>query len=123
MSHRLYADGSPSHLLHPSEDNTRVSIHSRWPPQQRRREHRSEPRSLFTRDCCRRNRVMESRCRLGAIYAWSPFDDVQIQLENALLRKNEFRYRHKGKLDCLANKRTPRCEEQVLDSLLRNGGS
>src|SRR5215813_6871802 len=59
----------------------------------------------------------------SAVHAGSPFNDVQIELENAPLAEDAFGERHERILDSLAHEGMTCGEEQVLDQLLRDRGS
>ena len=59
---------------------------------------------------------------VGAVDAGSPFDDVEVELENALLAEDEFGGRNEGELGSFAEIRTAGAEEEVFDELLRDGG-
>lgn len=61
-------------------------------------------------------------CSIGAVYAGSPFDDIEIELENALFAKHEFGDWDQSKFSAFAKIGAARSEEQVFDKLLRDGG-
>jgi hypothetical protein len=52
----------------------------------------------------------------------SPFDHIEVDLQNALLAQYEFGHRHQCGLCALAEDRAGCSEKQVLYKLLRNGG-
>src|ERR1700726_3595778 len=66
---------------------------------------------------------MVARPRLCAVNTGTPFDYVEINLQNALFAEDEFGHRHQRGLNPLAKERAARPEEQVFHQLLRNGGS
>ena len=78
---------------------------------------------------CWRSRLRAARFvviaggRLRAIDAGAPFDDVEVELQNALLAEDEFGHRHEGGLRALAQERAAGAEEEVLDELLRKRGA
>jgi hypothetical protein len=69
-----------------------------------------------------RGTVVVTTRRLCTINPGTPFDDVEIDFQNAALAEDEFGYRYQGKLRSLAKNRAARSEKQVLYNLLRNGG-
>ena len=63
--------------------------------------------------------VMTGRVR--TVNPGSPFDDVEVDLQNALLAKKEFGRRHQGELHAFAEDRAAGSEEEVFHELLRKG--
>ena len=69
-----------------------------------------------------RGSVVGAARRLCTIDPRTPLDDVEVELENALLAENEFGYRNECKFHALAEDGAAGAEEQVLYELLRNCG-
>ena len=63
--------------------------------------------------------VMTGRVR--AINPGSPFDHIEVDLQNALLAKKEFGDRHQGELRAFAEDRAAGSEEEVFYELLGQG--
>src|SRR5277367_4473845 len=59
--------------------------------------------------------------RVRTINPGSPFDDVEVDLQNALLAKKEFGGRHQGGLHAFAEDRPAGSEEEVFHELLGKG--
>ena len=113
----------PTHLIHPLKDDPAVVIHALGPPLQGSRQNRGEPCRLLPADipgCCS---VVVTTGRLRAINTRSPFDHIEVNLENALFAEDEFGHRYQCDLCALAEDRAACSEEQVFYELLRNGGS
>ncbi len=68
-----------------------------------------------------RGSVVVTTCRFCTINTRPPFDDIQIELQNALLTQDEFGHRYKCGLSNFAEDRAPRPEEKVFYELLRKG--
>lgn len=60
---------------------------------------------------------------VGAVDAGSPFDNVEVELQNAPLAEHEFGDGHEDELRALAEIGASRAEEEVFNELLGDGGS
>jgi len=114
---------SPTHLTHSPKDDPAVAIHALRPSLEGSRENCGEPCRLFPSDIPGRSSVVVTTRRLCAINTRAPFDHVEVDLQNALLAKDELRYRHQCGLRTLAEDGAARTEEQVFYQLLRNSGT
>src|ERR1700734_1349055 len=59
--------------------------------------------------------------RVRTINPRSPFDYIEVNLQNALLAKKEFSHRHQCELHAFAEERAAGSEEQIFHQLLCNG--
>src|SRR6185437_5585729 len=118
-----YGSRLPVHLLHSSEDDRAVAIHALRPSPPGSRENGGEPCRLFAVDIPGRGFVIVTARRVCAINARTPFNDIEIELKDPLLAKDEFGHRHQGRLRTLAKEGAARSEEQVFDQLLRDRGT
>src|SRR5260370_12767202 len=75
----------PARLVHTVEDFRAVGIHPARPAPQGRRDQRSQTRRLLAIYPGRRKAVPDSRRRFRAVDARAPFDDIQVQFEDAPL--------------------------------------
>src|SRR5579863_7277030 len=113
----------PTHLAHSLEDERAVVIHALGPPLQGSRQNRGEPGRLFPADIPGVGSIVVTARRLGSINTGTPFDHVEVDLQNAPFAEDEFGHRYERELHTLAEDGAARSEEQVLNKLLRNGGS
>jgi hypothetical protein len=112
----------PTHLAHPLEDDCAVAIHVLGPPLQGQRQNCGELGRLLPVDIPGRGSVVVAASRLCAVNARTPFNYIEIQLENALLAEHQFSHRDKRELGALAEDRAAGSEEQVFYELLRKRG-
>jgi hypothetical protein len=98
-------------------------IHAVGPSLQRSRQNRSEMCRLFPAKIPGRGSVVETTRRLCPVNAWPPFDDIEVELQNAPFAKDKFGHRYQCGLRTLAQDRAARSEEQVLYQLLCKGGA
>ena len=61
--------------------------------------------------------------RLGAVNAGAPFDDVEVELQNAALAQDQFGHRHQRELRAFAEDGAAGSEEEILDQLLGESGA
>ena len=113
----------PTHLAHPLQDDRGVVIHALGPPFQGRGQNRGELSCLLSADIPGRSSIVVRARRLCAINTRTPFDNIQVDLQDALLAQDQFGHRHKCGLCTFAEDRATRSEEQVFDELLRQRGS
>jgi len=66
---------------------------------------------------------VEAAGRFSAINAGTPFDQVEVELENALLAEHEFGHRDERGLSSLAQEGAAGSEEEVFNQLLRKRGA
>jgi len=114
---------SPTHLAHTFKDDCAVVSHAFGPALEGQRQNRGELGRLFAVDAPGRGFVEVVSRRVRAVDAGAPFDDVEVELKNALLAEDEFSHRHQCELRSLAEDGAARAEEQVLYQLLREGGT
>src|SRR5579864_1495825 len=98
----LALHGLPTHLAHALKNERAVAIHAFGPPLERGWQDSGEARSLFAANIAGRSSVIGAARRICTIYPRTPFDNVEVELENALLAKNEFSNRHEGKFRTFA---------------------
>ena len=67
--------------------------------------------------------VVVVRRGFGAIDAGAPFDDVEVELEDAALAENDFGDGDEREFEDLADDRAARPEEKIFHELLRDGGA
>src|SRR5579862_5392079 len=63
------------------------------------------------------------RGSIGSVDAGTPFDDVEVELQNALLAEGELGDGDEGELGAFAEDGAAGAEEDVLDELLRDRGA
>ena len=97
-------------------------IHALWPPLERSRQDGDQARGLFAANIARLGSVVGAARRLCTVYSWSPFDHIEVELENAMLAENEFSHRHECKFRALAEDGAAGTEKKVLYELLRYRG-
>src|SRR5580658_1549260 len=114
---------SPAHLVHAVEDDGGIAAHAFGAAPQWSGQNGGKLRRLLAADGACRSLVPGAACRLRAVDAGTPFDDIQVELEDALLAQDKLGNRHKRELGAFAEKGAARAEEDVLDKLLRDGGS
>ena len=78
---------------------------------------------MFPVDTPSRGYVVVTTRRLCPVNTGSPFNHVEIDLQNAPLAEDEFGHRYQCEFRTLAEDRAARSEEQLFYELLRNGGS
>jgi hypothetical protein len=98
-------------------------IHAVRPSLQRSWQNRSEMCRLFPTKIPGRGSVVETTRGLCPVNARPPFDDIEVELQNAPLAENKFGHRYQCGLRTLAQDRAARSEEQVLYQLLCEGGT
>ena len=113
----------PTRLAHPLQDQPAVVIHMIGPSFQGQRQNCGELGRLLPVDISGRGPVVVTTRRLRTIHARAPFDDVKVELQNAVLAEEQFGYRDKRELGALAEDRAARSEEQVFYQLLRKRGA
>src|SRR6185437_9793617 len=118
-----YGSRLPVHLLHSSEDDRAVAIHAFGPSLPGSRENGGEPCRLSAADIPGGGFVIVTTRRLCAIDTRTPFNDIEVELEDPLLAEDEFGHRHQGGLRTLAKEGSARSEEQVFYELLGNCGA
>src|SRR5690349_8937052 len=101
----------PTHLVHPFEDNRAVFIHALGPSLQGSRQNCSEPSRLFPADIPGCGYIVITTRRVCAINTRTPFDHVEVYLQNAPFAEGEFGHRHQCGLCALAEDRAARSEE------------
>jgi hypothetical protein len=112
---------SPAHLAHALLNEIAVAVHARGATAEGGRKNCGEPRGVVTVEAPgRRFEVKVGGC-VGAVDAGSPFDDVEIELKNALLAENEFGDWNENELGAFAQDGAARSEEEVFDELLSDG--
>ena len=109
-------------MAHPVQDESGVTIHAIGPSLQWQRQNCGESGRLFPVNIPGRGSVVITTRRLRTINTRAPFDDVDVELQNALLAEDQFGNRDKRELGALAEDRASRSEEQVFYELLRKGG-
>src|SRR5258708_5867835 len=92
----------PTQLAHPLKDEHAVVIHALGPSLQGSRQNRGEPRRLFAVDIPGRGSVVVTTRRLCTINTRAPFNDVEIDLQNAPLAEDDFGHRYQCELRTLA---------------------
>src|SRR5262249_9554438 len=80
----------PAHCAHPVKNECTVPVHAFWSSFQGSRQNGGESCRLFPSDIPRHAPIVVTACRLRAIYTGAPFDNVEIDLQNASLAKDEF---------------------------------
>src|SRR5579875_353988 len=112
----------PAHLAHSFKDQFAVVIHAVGAAPERGRKNRGQTRGLLAVEVAGIRAVVVMRCCFGSVYARTPFDDVEIKLQNAVLAEDEFCYRDKRELRAFAQERSSRSEEEIFYKLLGDGG-
>ena len=115
--------GLPTQLAHPFQDEFAVAIHVFGVALQGPRQDCSEPGGLFPANIEGRGFVVVAARPFRAINPRAPFDDIEVELQNALLTEDEFGHRNKRELGALAEDGAAGSEEQVLNELLRQSGA
>lgn len=110
-------------MAHPHKDERAVTIHAIGPPLEGSRQNRSEPSRLFAIDIPGRDSVIRAACRVRTINTRTPFDHVEVELQNALLAEDQFGDRYQSELRALAEYGAARSEKEIFYQLLRDGGS
>ncbi len=118
MSSRL-----PIHLAHSPKDGRAIVIHALGPSLQGSWQNRGKPCRLLPADIPGRGSVVVMTRRLCTINTRTPFDHVEVKLQNALLAEDEFGHRYQRDLRAFAKERSACSEEQVFYELLRKGGT
>ena len=108
-------------MAHAFEDECAIAGHALGAALERSGEDGGELGALLAADAARRDSVVVLGGRLHAIDAGTPFDHVEIELENALLAEDEFGDGDECGLRALAEDGAAGSEEEVLDELLRDG--
>ena len=93
-------------MIHPLKDDCAVAIHALGSSLQGSRQNCSQPRRLLPPDISGRGFVVITTGRVCAINTMTPFDHVEIQLQNAVFAEDEFGDRYQcGDLRALAEDR------------------
>src|SRR3546814_4306600 len=90
-------------------------------PGPRARQYRCQMRGFGRRQLCRRMMEVGLRRRLDTVDAGTDFGDVEIDLENALLRPQCFDQDRVVGFDAFAKITAARPQEQILRGLLADG--
>ena len=113
----------PADLAHALEDECAVVIHVIGASLEGQRENGGESRGVLAVDVAGGIPVVVTARRLGAINARAPFNDIEVEFENALLAEDQLGHRDKGELDAFAEEGAAGAEEKIFDELLRDGGA
>jgi len=113
--------GLPAHLAHAFLDSFAVVIHAIGAALERQGKDSSEACGLIAVESASGCAVVEAGGGLGTINAGAPFDNIEIELQDALFAENEFGHRDECELRALAEERAAGSEEEILDELLRDG--
>jgi hypothetical protein len=116
-------EGLPTDLAHALEDECAVAHHVIGPSLQGQGKNGGELGGLLAVEIPGGGSVVVTAGRLRTINTGAPFDDVEVEFENAPLTEDQFCHRDQGELGALTEDRASGAEEQVFDQLLREGGA
>src|SRR5271167_4034959 len=112
----------PAHLAHSFKNDCCVLIHALGSSLQWSRQDGGELRRVLRADTSSRSLEVVKAGRLRSVNAGSPFDYVEVELQDALLAENEFSHWHEREFCAFTKDRAVRPKEQVLYELLGDGG-
>ena len=116
------ACGLPAHLAHALEDDGAVAIHALRTAAARRRKDGGEARCLVAADGARGDAVVGAADGLCAVDAGTPLDEVEIELEDALLAEDKLGDGDERGLRTFAEDGAAGAEEEIFDKLLGERG-
>jgi hypothetical protein len=117
---RLSTRNLPTHLAHAFKNEGAVVVHARRMAAERGWKNRCEAGGLIAIEIAGRYLVVITSGGVCAVNSGSPLDDVEVELEDALLAEDEFGNGDEGELGAFAENGTAGPEEEILDELLRD---
>ena len=115
--------GLPAHLAHAVEDEGGVVGHMIGAALERQGQDGGELSGLLAVDVAGGSPIVIAAGGFGAVNTGTPFDDVQVKLENALLAEDQFGDGDESELGAFAKEGAACAEEEIFDELLGEGGA